>query len=280
MSSVFRNRIGLSFYETHVGKDINICEAGYEECRPQKPYEFIPIDYYSIHYCVKGEGIFQIQDQVEHIYPGDIFMIPPNTSNKYFPIPENPWCYRWVGVHGDMAGDILRNCGLTKEHFFIRHQVNAELENYFEKIYEACKEKQDFRAIGSLYYLLDYVKNNSQLSSSPAISQSETHFQELLRYIHEHYFQDISISSIASDNNIDRTYIFKLFKKYKHTSPSQYLLEYRLNKACMLLMKTSLSITDISFAVGFQNAPYCSRQFAKQKGMSPSTYRKQFLRMP
>lgn len=278
MSSVFRNRIGLSFYETHVGEDLNICEAGYEQCRPTKPYEFIPIDYYAIHYCLRGEGIFQVQNNVQHIYPGDIFMIPPHTPNKYFPIPENPWFYRWVGVHGKAAQEILKGCGLTREHFCIRHQVNSELESYFEKVYIACKEKQDLKAIGNLYHLLDYIKNNQQDSLIPLLSQSEVHYNELLRYIHQHYFQDITIASMAADNNIDRTYIFKLFKKYKNTSPSQYLLEYRLDKACLLLMKTSLSITDISYAVGFQNAPYFSRQFTKQKGMTPSAYRKNFLK--
>ena len=139
------------------------------------------------------------------------------------------------------------------------------MENYFEKVYIACKEKQDLKAIGNLYHLLDYVKNSKQDSFIPLLSQSEVHYNELLRYIHQHYFQDITIASMAADNNIDRTYIFKLFKKYQHTSPSQYLLEYRLDKACMLLMKTSLSVTDISYAVGFQNAPDFSRQFTKQK---------------
>lgn len=277
MSSVFQNQIGFLFYDTHVGQDLNICEAGYEECRPTKAYEFIPIDYAAIHYCIKGEGIFQVQGQVQHIYPGDIFMIPPHTPNKYFPIPENPWCYRWVGVRGNALEEVLKDCGLTRETFFIHHQVNAELEGYFEKIYEACKEKQDLKALGNLYYLLDYLKNIHQKTSGPILSQSEIHFNQLLRYIHQNYFHDISVASMAADNNIDRTYIFKLFKKYQHTSPSQYLLEYRLNKACMLLRKTSLSITDISFTVGFQNAPYFSKQFTKQKGVTPSAYRKQFL---
>ena len=132
--------------------------------------------------------------------------------------------------------------------------------------------------IGCFYLLLDYLRNVREQSMGAALLQSEVLYQNLLHYIHLHYFQDISIAQMAEENNIDRTYIFKLFKKYQHTSPSQYLLEYRLDKACMLLMKTSLSITDISFAVGFQNAPYFSRQFVRYKGMTPSAYRKQFLK--
>ena len=279
MSSVFRNRVSVSFYETHFGADLNICEAGYEECHPQKPCEFIPIDYYVIHYCIQGEGIFQIRDHAEHIYPGDLFLIPAHTSNKYFPVPENPWCYRWVGIHGEAAEKILADCGLTREEFFVRYRIDEELENYFERIYTACKLKRDYSAMGNLYGLLDYLKNSVQRADAPALSQSELHFQELLHYVHRHYYQNISVASMALETSIDRTYIFKLFKKFKHTSPSQYLLEYRLKKACMLLMKSSLSISDIGLAVGFQNAAYFSRQFARQNGMSPSSYRKQFMKM-
>ena len=34
---------------------------------------------------IAGEGFFQILDKQNHIHPGDIFMIPPHTRNKYYP---------------------------------------------------------------------------------------------------------------------------------------------------------------------------------------------------
>lgn len=278
MTSVFRDRVSFSYYQTHIGADLNVCEAGYEECLPDKPCEIIPIDYFVIHYCVKGEGIFQIQDRSEHIYPGDLFMIPAHTPNKYYPVPENPWCYRWVGIRGRAAERLLADCGLSRENFFIRYRVDGELEHFFEKVYSACRMKQDFSAMGNLYCLLDHIKNHVLCQTAPALSPSELHFQELVHYIHRHYSQEISISHMAAATSIDRTYIFKLFKKYQHMSPSQYLLEYRMEKACILLSKTSLRIADISATVGFQSAPYFSRQFVKIMGVTPSAYRRQFLK--
>ena len=69
-----------------------------------------------------------------------------------------------------------------------------------------------------------------------------------------------------------------LEKKYLKISPSQYLQQYRLSKACTLLRKTSLSITDISYTVGFQHAPYFTKLFTQYIGETPSEYRKEYMR--
>lgn len=71
--------------------------------------------------------------------------------------------------------------------------------------------------------------------------------------------------------------MFKLFQKHARQSPSQYLQQYRLEKASILLRKSPLNITDVSYAVGFQHPPYFTKLFTQYKGMTPSEYRKGFL---
>ena len=60
-------------------------------------------------------------------------------------------------------------------------------------------------------------------------------------------------------------------------SPSQYVQHYRLDKACVLLRKSSMSITDIGYAVGFQHSPYFTKLFTQYMGVTPSEYRKEFM---
>lgn len=276
MASVFYDQVGVLFYKTQTGEDLKLCEAGYEACSPRKPCETMVIDYYALHYCISGEGMLQIGDVCRHIYPGDIFIIPPDTPNKYYVVPENPWNYRWIGLRGTAAEKVLADCGLTKENFFLCGEYQAELENYFENIYNTCVEQEDFKIMGNLYHLLDFLKTKQNTSVKSVLSGGEALCNELCHYIRLNYFHDINIASIAAEKGVDRTYIFKLFKKYKQTSPSQYLLSYRMNKACMLLRKTALSITDVGLAVGFQNIPHFSKQFTHQIGLSPSAYRKEF----
>ena len=54
----------------------------------------------------------------------------------------------------------------------------------------------------------------------------------------------------------------------------QYLLSIRINNAAVLLETTDYNINEISTIVGYDNPLYFSRLFRKQKGLSPSDYRK------
>lgn len=45
-----------------------------------------------------------------------------------------------------------------------------------------------------------------------------------------------------------------------------------------IIKKTSLSITDISYTVGFQHAPYFTKLFTQYIGETPSEYRKEYMR--
>ncbi len=55
-------------------------------------------------------------------------------------------------------------------------------------------------------------------------------------------------------------------------SPKRFLLEYRIERACTLLVTTNCSIQEISNSVGFEDPFYFSRAFKDVKGMSPRQY--------
>lgn len=262
-----------------MGEEFHLCECGYEECRPTKPYEFITIDYWVIHYCIDGEGYFQVKDHQTHIHAGDIFMIPPYTRNKYYPKAENPWTYQWIGMKGTLARQFLEECGLTPESHVLHHKIDLKLQTMFEQVFDNFHEKHRLKAFGITFQLLDYIKNNVYNSTSDSLTSGELYYHAALNYISKNYTNNITISDIATAANIDRTYLFKLFQKFTGKSPSQYLQNFRLDNASVLLRKSSLSVTDIAYMVGFQQSSYFSKMFTQYKGVTPSEYRKEFIRM-
>jgi transcriptional regulator GlxA family with amidase domain len=65
----------------------------------------------------------------------------------------------------------------------------------------------------------------------------------------------------------------KLFKEVTGTSPNQYHLDLRLDKARELILSTNLTINEVAFKTGFSSIFYFSRLFKKKNGMSPKEYR-------
>ncbi len=65
----------------------------------------------------------------------------------------------------------------------------------------------------------------------------------------------------------------RVFKRHTGTSPQQYLINVRINKAKELLVSSTYNISKIAEIVGYYNPLYFSRVFKKHTGCSPSEYR-------
>ena len=104
-----------------------------------------------------------------------------------------------------------------------------------------------------------------------------SYVEEALRYIENNYDGTVNIQVIADHLNIERTYLYRLFKTITGTSPQEYLLDYRVRQACTLLKNTDLPINDIARSVGYEDALYFSRLFKQKKGQTPTQYRRQRL---
>ena len=64
------------------------------------------------------------------------------------------------------------------------------------------------------------------------------------------------------------------FRKHTGMGVVEYVSRLRINLACQMLMnEAAMSVTDICFAVGFNNLSNFNRQFLRRKGMPPSRFR-------
>ncbi len=93
-------------------------------------------------------------------------------------------------------------------------------------------------------------------------------------YFNENYNKDISIEQYAESRGMSVSWFIRNFKKYTGMTPMQFIVSRRINNAQLLLEQTNYSINEIAKVVGYDNQLYFSRLFRKQKGFSPSQYRK------
>jgi len=93
-------------------------------------------------------------------------------------------------------------------------------------------------------------------------------------YFNENYNKDISIEQYAESRGMSVSWFIRNFKKYTGMTPMQFIVSRRINNAQLLLEQTNYSINEIARIVGYDDQLYFSRLFRKQKGFSPSQYRK------
>ena len=97
--------------------------------------------------------------------------------------------------------------------------------------------------------------------------------RQMTGFIQNHYQERILLEEIAAAGAVCRSRCCRLFREKLHITPMNYVIRYRLEKACDLI-RNGQAITDAAFAVGFQGTSYFSETFRKYYGQSPSSYAK------
>ncbi len=92
------------------------------------------------------------------------------------------------------------------------------------------------------------------------------------KYLGEHYARQLGLQTVADELKVSAGYLSKCFKAQEGKSFTEYLTELRLEKAKELMKESDMSITGISYAVGFQDPGYFGKCFKKNERISPSEY--------
>lgn len=107
------------------------------------------------------------------------------------------------------------------------------------------------------------------------VSEEETYVSRALRYIEEHYAEDISLDLVAEKIGISSFYLSRLFRSERNESFVEYLTSIRMQTAVRLAKETRLSIREIANRTGYGSPTYFCRVFKKYTGSTIGELREQ-----
>jgi AraC-like DNA-binding protein len=89
--------------------------------------------------------------------------------------------------------------------------------------------------------------------------------------------ENFGVSELAEATNMSRSNLLRKIKKQTELSASQFIRNIRLNKGKELLTETEMTISEISYEVGFGNTSYFIKCFREEYGVPPGEIRKNTL---
>jgi AraC-like DNA-binding protein len=101
--------------------------------------------------------------------------------------------------------------------------------------------------------------------------------QRVISFMRENLHRQISLADAAQAAHLSPTYLSNVLKKETGKTFIEMLTERRMEKARELLLSTSIRMTEIAEAVGFEDEAYFARRFKQRYGKTPTEMRTALL---
>ena len=232
---------------------------------------------YQLLYVVSGKAHFYFDDAERIVTAGHMVLFQPRQEQHYEYFGTDKTEVYWVHFTGSNVKNILRRYDIPLDTPVLYSGASAIYAYLFKEMInelQTCRTGYEELLAMYLRQILILVQRTRQEHRTSINTHIQEEMEYARRYFIEHYNEQISIEDYAQSRNMSVSWFQRSFKQIVNYSPMQYILTIRMNNAASLLESTDYSMAEISAIVGYDNPLYFSRLFKKQKGVSPSEYRK------
>ncbi|MBQ8748612.1 MAG: AraC family transcriptional regulator [Oscillospiraceae bacterium] len=237
-----------------------------------------------IKFFYEGEAWLLVGEDNIHAQPGDIVIINPYDIHSTIGVGETPGKYILILVDlgffsQEMASDMdLAHLLLSKQLRF-NHLIrnNRGLNNLLEQLgRETDPNKAYYRAairglLLTFFALLLRDEVNNQ-AVSPTHANTEKYYtviEPALQMVRIDYRTSLNVDQLAELCNVSKSHFCRIFKLVTGRTVIQYVTDYRLKIAKMLLEYGNDSIAHIADTCGFQDEGYFCRCYKRKYHQTP-----------
>ena len=208
---------------------------------------------------------------------GNMVLYRPKEPQRYVYFGTDQTEVFWVHFTGGNVKNILRGYGIQDNMRIINTGTSPEYTRLFKQMIQELQRCQtDYKDLLVLLLQQLFISIHRQITKEHKLKNEylDSEMEIAMQYFNDHYNAEINIEEYAASRGMSVSWFIRNFKLYTNTTPMQYIVSLRIANAQMLLETTNYNVTEIGNIVGYDNPLYFSRIFRKQKGISPTEYRK------
>lgn len=241
----------------------------------------------------RGHAVHVINGQPVDSFPGEVFLIRPGMRHHFRDaealVLTNVMFVAWrleelLNELREMPG--FSAFYLTDSHpdrtdgMPARLVLSADAQEVVRDVTdrmlgESSQRRPGYKtALRGMLIELLVVLGRSRLTVDRTSIEPTERLAVVLSMLHERFFEHWSLSRMAELAGCSIPSLSRHFRASLHTSPTEYLITVRINRARQLLRHTELSVTRIADESGFEDSNYFTRQFKARTGRTPLEFRR------
>lgn len=246
-------------------------------------------DYIEAVYMCKGETTHIINGRRIRLCEGELLFLGQNARQQILPAAEGDIAINFI-IQPAFFDKTLEMLGAEEtpiKKFLISSLFDGEYQGYLHfqvsdvlpvqnlienLIWTLINNPRGKRNINQTTMGLLFINLLNYTDTLSHESREDKAIMDILRYIEENY-RDGSLTDAASLLHYDLYWLSHEIKNRTGKTYTEHLQEKRLSQASFLLKNTSLSVEDITAAVGYENKSYFHRIFTQKFGTTPKKYR-------
>jgi len=228
-------------------------------------------------YCVEGSGHASTENWRGVLGPGEVLLLPQGTAHHYESDPESPWSIYWVHYQGE-GSDAFNEFVLSdqasppKATAGVSPQIIAHCRGLLNVQRTGYNTSAFINASNQLRHLLTTLA--LEVHQTQAHSQHSFDLEAVQGFMLENISEPLTLETLAATARLSKYHFVAKYKALTGYSPIRHFLNMKMEHACQLLDRTSLSVKGVAAELGYEDQLYFSRLFTKTIGMSPRAYRR------
>lgn len=227
------------------------------------------------HFIKKGD-VFCVDDRSEHCFTQcqsfRICNMMFRPTEMFVPFPDLQHLPGFHALFGKHEGGAFRSrLRLNITDF---EETERLIDRMIEE-YTSCRAGFVSTVTAYFIQLVSYISR--RYSEEQTVSAGSTTFTKAVAFMEKSFTERISLEQIADIAGMSVRHFQRQFKNTYLITPQEYIVMLRMQKAIQLLLRTDMTITEIAPECGYQDSNLFSRQFRKNTGLSPRSYRRDYV---
>lgn len=232
-------------------------------CEPTWRFD-LRLDDFDLWCVLAGHGTMRCDEQSHALTPGTCLLAGPGMMLHARQERDNP--LHVFHCHFEST------CSLTTP-WSCQVKSHAALEQLCNLCVLSGMRHVRTHTCASVVVLLQWLTLEAELIEVAAATPIDESIEQVITAIRQYPGKNWSLDQLACRAALSTAQFTRRFRRQTGTSPTDYLINQRIERAEHLLRSSSMTVKEIASALGYSNTSYFSRQFKQRRSVYPTDFR-------